>query len=108
MQHHPLCDYPTLQACDFSISLYERLPATFINLCNGIGEREKCFPSRLSSARSIDVSATRQKRREECVHSNVHWRAILAFASLFSLLQMHDTRKANTQPPIVFTVIDQR
>jgi hypothetical protein len=70
-------------------------------LCNGIGEREKCFPSRLPGAHYIDISATRQKRKEEYVHSNVHWRAILAFASLFLLLQTHDTRKANTQPPIV-------
>lgn len=103
VQHHSLCDYPALQACAFSVSLHERLPATFINLCNGIGEKGKSvFSVEVTpDAHYIDISVTRQKRREEYVHSNVHWRAILASASLFLLLQTHDTRKANTQPPIV-------
>jgi hypothetical protein len=69
---------------------------------------EKVFSVEVTGARYIDTSATRQKRREEYVHPNVHWRAILVFASLFSLLQTHDTRKANTQPTDCFTVIDQR
>jgi hypothetical protein len=89
---HVIFPYPFMSG-------FQRL---FINLCNGIGEREKCFPSRSPSARSIDHLGNKaEEKGEEYVHSNVHWTAILAFASLFSLLQTHDTRKANTQPPIV-------
>jgi hypothetical protein len=63
VQHHSLCNYPALQECAFSVSLHEQLPATFINLCNGIGEKGKVFS--VEVAPMLTTLTSRQQGRRE-------------------------------------------
>jgi hypothetical protein len=65
-------------------------------------KREKCFPSRLPDAHYIDISANKTEEKGRNMYTQMYtggqfW-YLLPYSRFF---KTHDTRKANTQPPIV-------
>jgi len=97
MRPYPLCDYLALQACAYRISVHERLPANFINCVTALekGKSEKCFPGGYPVPARLTLRQQGRKGGGKCT-PNVPWMAILAFASLYSILATYGARKAHT------------